>query len=62
LEQICAALSGGITLEKFEDFLAALERATRQSVDQAGLIQCLQNAGIVRITIQQQKTTLYFLL
>jgi hypothetical protein len=48
LEQICALLSRGtITLVGFESTLTLLEQATGQPIDQAGLIQCLQNAGIV---------------
>jgi hypothetical protein len=48
LEQICAILSRGtITLEGFENTLTILEQLTGQPIDQAGLIRCLQNAGIV---------------
>jgi hypothetical protein len=47
-EQFCAALSNATpTLEVFEIFLARLAEITGQPIDVAGLIQCLQNAGIV---------------
>jgi len=46
LELICAE-HVTTPLQDFEDLLTNIEQATGQSIDQVGLIQCLQNAGIV---------------
>jgi hypothetical protein len=52
LELICAE-HVRTPLQDFEDLLTKIEQATGQSIDQAGLIQCLQNAGITFTPLSQ---------
>ena len=42
-----------LTTEEFQSLIAKIEGATGQSIDQAGLIQCLQNAGITFTPLSQ---------
>jgi hypothetical protein len=47
LPELCAKLdSGALSLDKLTDALNAVEKATGEPIDQAGLIQCLRDAGI----------------
>jgi hypothetical protein len=51
-ELFCATLSTRpLPLEEFERVLTQVAEITGQSIDQAGLIQCLRDAGIVFSTV-----------
>jgi hypothetical protein len=54
LEQFCAGLSNAAPiLEDFERLLTRVAEITEVPIDQAALIQCLQNAAIFYITVEK---------